>query len=143
VVNDSGYMQQHRLSIFADNSIPFGELVASAYRITSPDRCEGAVDAMEPITDLGTLGVKVSGWAWDVRRGEPPLRVIATNNGIVTGVAAVGGKRLDIRAYPLITNDYAGFVGYVHNGQPSMPTSFYAVLHGQKEACVIGTVNSQ
>lgn len=142
VLNDSGYMQQHRLSIFAGDPVPFGKPIASAYRITSSDACEGAVDAMAPITDLGTHGVKVSGWAWDIKRGEPPLRVVATSNGIVTGVAAVGGKRPDIRvANPLITNDYAGFAGYVRDGQPSMSTNFYAVVHGEKEACLIATVN--
>ena len=138
----ASYMRQHRLSIFS-GKLPslIGEPLASAFRVVSSDKCTGGVESLTPISDLGTRGTRISGWAWDYTHGHPPSNVIAVSNGIIAGLAAVGGWRPDLRTTsPSIKSSYVGYTGYVREVHNSAAVQIYAIIEDSPgAACLLAT----
>jgi len=88
---------------------------------------------------VGRQALRITGWAWDYTHEEPPQEIIATSDGIITGLAAVGDWRPAIRAdNPGIKSSYVGYVGYVRDVSPYTAVKIYAVLRGSpSSACYI------
>lgn len=138
------YLRNHRLSVFSDAAyLQLDSPLTSSFRVVTPEECRGAVESTTPLESKGTSAWGITGWAWDAQHQRPPVRVIATVNGVITGLAALGASRPAIRAAnPYVTTDWAGFAGYVRDVRPAIPVNVYAVLDDNPpQACLIATVD--
>jgi hypothetical protein len=98
-------------------------------RVASPNDCRGRLE-IAPLKDSAEPGWFVSGWAWDNQHHRPPREIVATSEGVITGLAAVGYK--PFKAWvsdPEIRNSYDGFAGYVRQPRPGAVVKVYAILH--------------
>jgi hypothetical protein len=140
LLRDVPYLQENRLSIYyGDTYSQLGRPLDSVFRQVSPDECTGAVDSTTPMDGMGRQALRIAGWAWDYKHQEPPQEIIATSDGIITGLAAVGDWRPAIRAdNPGIKSSYVGYVGYVRDVSPYTAVKIYAILRGSPpSACYI------
>jgi hypothetical protein len=138
------YLRQHRLSVFADDAyLQLDTPLQSSFRMVAPEECRGALESSIPLESMGASALGITGWAWDSKRQKPPVQVIATANGVITGLATVGEGKPAIRAAnPYVKSDWAGFAGYVRDVRPGTPVNLYAVLgENPPEACLIATVD--
>jgi hypothetical protein len=144
LVTEIKYLRSRRLSVFSSDAyLQLDTPLSSTFRVVAGDECRGASESTTPLESRGTPAWGITGWAWDYKHQRPPVRVIATVNGVITGLAAVGQARPTIRsANPDVKTDWIGFAGYVRDVQPATPVSLYAVLGGNPpEACPIATLN--
>ncbi len=142
VLQVAPYMREKRLSIFADNAGPeLGERLDTLFRVVAPgeDECIGAVQSVAVVGGDPSQTLKITGWAWDRRRQRTPSQIIATRDGVIVGLGAVGDWRPNLRAaHRFLRTSFVGFTGYVKNVQPSAPLTIYAVLDRKPpEACSI------
>jgi hypothetical protein len=141
LMRDVPYLQENHLSIYyGDAHSQLGRPLDAVFHQASPDECAGAVESTTPMEGLlGMRALRITGWAWDYKHEQPPAEVIATSDGIITGLAAVGDWRPAIKAAnPQITSSYTGYVGYVRDVNPHMAVKIYAILPGsQPSACYI------
>jgi hypothetical protein len=138
------YLRVHRLSAFSSDAyLQLDTPLSSTFGLVAADACRGAVESSTSLAGLGTPALGITGWAWDNQHQRPALRVIATVNGVITGLAAVGEERPAIRnADPDVKTDWSGFAGYVRDVRPGTPVNVYAVVgKNPPEACPIATVN--
>jgi len=137
------YLRSQRLSVFSSDAyLQLGTPLKSRFRVVAPQECRGALESTTPLESMGTQALGISGWAWDYKHQQPPIQVVATVNGVITGLAAVGDRRPAIRATnPYVKTDWVGFAGYVRDVRPTIPVNLYAVLgENPPEACLIATV---
>jgi hypothetical protein len=138
------YLRLHRQSVFADDAyLQLDTPLQSSFRVVAPEQCRGALESSIPLESMGASALGITGWAWDFKRQRPPVQVIATANGVITGLATVGESSPAIRAAnPYVKSDWAGFAGYVRDVRPGTPVDLYAVLgENPPEACLIATVD--
>jgi hypothetical protein len=123
------YLRAHQLSLFSDwDAALLGSPLDNVLRVASPNECRGRLE-FAPLEDSTAPGFFVSGWAWDDKHHQPAREVVATTDGIITGLAAVGYKPLNTGASdPAILNSYSGFAGYVRQSKPGAVLKVYAVL---------------
>jgi hypothetical protein len=135
------YLRRERLSAF-DGPIPWllGKPLDSTFTVAPPSQCAGELEASVALTHVpGPQALRITGWAWDKERREPPDAIIAVTDGMVTGIGAMGDWRpLDKVAHPWMTTNYLGYLGYVLPDRPLGPIDIYAILKGNPEkACLI------
>ncbi len=138
------YLRLHRLSAFSSDAyLQLDTPLKATFAVVAPEQCRGALQSTTPLESLGTPALGITGWAWDYKRQKPPDLVLATVNGVITGLAAVGEWRPAIRAAnPYVRSDWPGFAGYIRDLRPAAPVDLYAVLGGNPpQACPIATVN--
>jgi hypothetical protein len=138
------YLRNHRMSVFADDAyLQLDTPLKSAFDVVSPGQCQGELRSTTPLASMGGPALGISGWAWDYKHQQPPVRVLATINGVITGLAAVGEGKPEVRAAnPQVKSDWAGFAGYVRDVRPGTPVSLYAVLgENPSQACLLTTFN--
>ena len=138
------YLRTRRLSVFSSDAyLQLDTPLSSTFRVAAGDECRGALESSTSLAGPGAPALGISGWAWDYQHQRPPVRVIATVNGVITGLAAVGEERPAVRnANPYVKTDWIGFAGYVRNVRPATPVKIYAVLgENPAEACPIATLN--
>ena len=124
------YFREHQLSLFSgwDSSL-LGSPLDKALRVVSSSECTGRLEFTRP-TDSTEPGLLVTGWAWDRKHHQPPCEIVATTEGVITGLAAVGHRRPSVRtADPEISSSYTGFAGYVRQPKPGAVVKVYAILH--------------
>jgi hypothetical protein len=125
------YFREHQLSLFSGWDSSFlGSPLDKVFRVASPDDCRGRLE-FAPLKDSAEPGWFVSGWAWDNKHHRPPREIVATSEGVITGLAAVGYK--PFKAWvsdPEIRTSYDGFAGYVRQPKPGTVVKVYAILHG-------------
>jgi hypothetical protein len=127
------YMREKRLSIFAGDRPQTGQRLDAAFDLASPDECIGAVQSVETVPGDASQAFKISGWAWDRQQQRPPVQVVATANGMIIGLGAMGGWLPAVRAtHPDLKTSFVGFIAYVKDTPPSTPVSFYGVLDGNR-----------
>jgi hypothetical protein len=94
VWRDADYFRQQHLFIFSDvKNNRLGQLLASTYRSSPPERCEGQVTTVQQLPpeelsgggDIGAFGI--SGWA----RAPVQRLVFVSDDKIVGYGAAIGG----------------------------------------------------
>ncbi len=101
VVQDSRYLRDKRLSIFAERlTEQLGKPLESQYQPASPKECLGAIDSVQLAEEMGSDGFRIKGWAWDARHGRPPRAIVTATDGFISGFGAVGAFRGDIREDP-------------------------------------------
>jgi hypothetical protein len=143
LMREAQYLQRDRLSIYsAETYSHLGKPLESMFQLVSPHQCMGVVESVTSIADAEPQALRITGWAWDLRGRRAPREMIATTDGIITGLAALGDWRPAVRAgNPGITSSYIGFAGYVRDGKKETPVKIYALLHGnQRSACYITTI---
>ncbi len=136
------YLKANHLSVFAGPvSSELGQPLEQVFPVTSSRDCAGALESIAPIVDPRGPGLRLTGWAWDVKHRRPPSAIVVTTNGIITGVGAVGGWRPDVAAMqPGISRGYAGYIAYLPEPQGISVVNLYAILHGSpRKACYFAT----
>ena len=137
------YFREHQLSLFSgwDSSL-LGSPLDKALRVVSSSECTGRLEFTRP-TDSAEPGLLVTGWAWDRKHHQPPGEIIATTEGVITGLAAVGHRRPSVKTSdPEISSSYTGFAGYVRQSQPGTVVKVYAILHDSPpSACYFDTTD--
>lgn len=142
VAAETWYLRNKRLSVFSSDAYrQLDRALTSAFQIVDPRNCRGELQSSSSIGSAENHALAISGWAWDYQDRSPPEEIIASDNGVITGLAAVGDDRPTVTTvYPEIRSNFVGFAGYVHDVQPSTPLEIYAVLGGSPpEACLIAT----
>jgi hypothetical protein len=136
------YMRQKHLSVFSE---PISDLLdkplTSEFELAPPSECTGALESSVAMNHATPPSLRISGWAWDYTRKEPPVAIVATSEGMITGVGAVGDWRLmDKAARPWMTTNFIGYTGYVQASRPLGPVEIYAILSGNPAtACLIAS----
>jgi hypothetical protein len=128
----SGYLKANRLSVFA-GPVPsdLGNPLEDVFSVSPSGECAGALETVTPIIEPRGPGLRVTGWAWDVKHHRPPSAIVVTTNGIITGVGAVGGWRPDVAAmHPGVSSNYAGYTAYFQEPRGISVVTLYAVLPG-------------
>lgn len=141
LMSETPYLQQHRLSIYSGEvDSQLGKPLYSVFRPVSPDNCAGQLESSASMG--GPSALRITGWAWDYQHHQPPSMIVATTDGTITGLGAVGDWRnFDKVTHPLITNNYIGYTGYVQSERTAGPLEVYAILSGKPvTACLIATV---
>ena len=139
------YFKEHQLSLFSGwDSSWLGSPLDKVFRVASPNDCRGRLE-IAPLKDSAEPGWFVSGWAWDNQHHRPPREIVATSEGIITGLAAVGYK--PFKAWvsdPEIRTSYDGFAGYVRQPRPGAVVKVYAILHDSPpSACYFDTSDDE
>lgn len=137
------YLRAHHLSVFSGGvSHAVGKPMDSVFRFVPGEDCRGAVDPITGVDQTGLKAMRISGWAWDDQHHRPAVAVVATNDGVITGWAAVGGWRPSVRAANRrLTTSYIGFAGYVREASSQTEVKLYAVLGGTpKFACPFASI---
>jgi len=139
------YFRERHLSLFSgwDSSL-LGSPLDKALRVASPDECTGGLEFV-PLNDAVVPGWFISGWAWDRKHHQPPREIVATTEGVITGLAAVGYKLPNLTtADPEVSGSYAGYAGYVRQPKPGTVVKVYAILQGSpSSACYFATTDEQ
>lgn len=130
------YMKANRLSVFSDDAgSELGKPLESIFPLASPEDCAGSFESVVRVDDPSGRGLRILGWAIDRKRRDPALTVVATTDGVITGLGAVGKWRPDVRAVePGLTSSYIGFVAFVPESPPGAVVKLYAILHGNPPA---------
>ena len=136
------YMQKERLSVFS-GTLPslLDKPLDSMFSLASPDECTGQLESATAVDGAPLPTLRFTGWAWDSKHRRPPSEIVATTNGIISGLGVVGGWQPAARkANPKVTSDYTGFTGYVRDVWGSGPINLYAILDGNPaSACLFAT----
>ena len=135
------YMREHHLSVFSTALV---SQLGKPLDVTFPgstDDCTGVLESVAPVEGADSGALRISGWAYERKGRREPLEVVATRDGVITGLAAVGERRPGIRkTNPWLKSSYIGFAGYAINANSQAPLKFYAVLDSQPPAaCYFAT----
>lgn len=132
IVWASGYLKANHLSVFS-GPVPaaLGNPLEDVFSVGPSGECIGALESVTPMVEPRGPGLRVTGWAWDVKHQRSPSSIVITTNGIITGVGAVGGWRPDVAAmHPGISSNYAGYTGYLLEPRGISVVTLDAILPG-------------
>ncbi len=137
------YIRENRLSIY-EKPI-FGWLrhpLSSSVGVVSADQCSGQVESTTVMGGSGYPALRITGWAWDNKRQQPPVAIIAATQGTITGLGAVGDFRpMQKASRNWMGGNYLGYTAYLQNVGGPAPIEIYAILKGSPStACLVGTV---
>jgi hypothetical protein len=136
------YMKANRLSVFSDDiASELGKPLETVYSLAPAGDCAGAAEATSVIYDPQGHGLRVLGWAWDIKHRQPASAIVVATDGVITGLGAVGQERPDIQnLQPGVWSRYAGFVAYLPDAQVGSVIKYYAILHGSPSvACYLAS----
>jgi hypothetical protein len=136
------YIREKRLSIYHEPILELlGQPLQSSVKLASPDRCSGAVESTTRMSVAGYPSLRITGWAWDNQRQEPPAAIITATQGTITGLGAVGDYRpMHKASRPWMAGNYLGYAAYLPNVGESDPVEIYAIVKGSPAtACLVGT----
>jgi hypothetical protein len=143
---EAQFMQKNGLSAYSDNAYTqLGKPVESVYALASSEKCTGVVESTATVAGSGqSPALRVAGWAWDRQHQRPPSAMVITEDGIITGLGAVGEWRpmtlVDDRR---IKDGYIGYAGYAPVADQHAPVKIYAILRGSPQsACYFATAQS-
>lgn len=143
VIGFAPLMREDHLSIFAKKStVRLGDKFSADFPIASPDRCAGALQSVEDLTDAAHPALRITGWAWDRKDKRPPASMVAVADGAVVGFGAIGDWRPMIRAANhYLKTSFIGFTGYAKPPDRNTEVSVYGVLSGDMpQACYVTKV---
>jgi hypothetical protein len=138
---DSRYLREEHLSVFDDSkSRLLGGPLQPAFALAASNQCSGGEESSVPIAaaNSGNSGLRLTGWAWDNMRREPPIAILLVSHGTITGLGAVGDWRPMHKApYRWMSGNYLGYTAYTR--EITDPVQVYAVLRRPRPtACAIG-----
>lgn len=127
ILDNLGFLRQHRLSVFAlaDNRILEQTLVRT-FPVATAGACVGALDTLAAAS---STGLQAEGWAWDTRAKRRVDRIFITNAaGAVIGFGSGGWWRPDVpKALPEVRVGSVGWKGFLKAG-PTEMVKAYALL---------------
>jgi hypothetical protein len=143
VWRDTQYLRQRGLMLFSTELYrQLNTPLLERYRIGSEDQCLGQVDAVKRLKTGDSDGLRIAGWAVDRSTHLPASRIVAAEDGRITGFALTGFWRPELRT--LLQSKralYAGFQGYVGNASRTGMVDVYAVLENTSgEVCHIASL---
>ncbi|MGA2905869.1 MAG: hypothetical protein ABSD98_18745, partial [Candidatus Korobacteraceae bacterium] len=143
VLSVAPYMRERRLSVFSESDQP--ELEApldSVVHLAGPDQCQGIVQTVSSVKAGDEPDLRITGWAWDLTRREPPSHIVVVADGRVVGLGAMGDWRPTIRAVnPYMKTSFVGFTAYAKMRSASTWVTIYAVIASNPpHACRVGTI---
>lgn len=126
------YLEINRLSGFSDRvASELGKPLDSVFALADRDDCTASLESAVRIDNPNGRGLRILGWAWDRKHHQPPVAIVATTNGIITGLGTVGQRQPDVRAVDReVSSNYAGFLAFVPETQPDSVVKLYAILLG-------------
>ncbi len=137
------FMQKNGLSAYSDNAYTqLGKPLQSVYTTASTGQCTGLVESTATVAGTGQWqALRFAGWVWDREHQRPPSAIVMTEDGIITGLGAVGEWRpvtlVDNRR---IKDGYIGYAGYARVVRPDTAVKVYAILRGNPQsACYFAT----
>jgi hypothetical protein len=136
------YLETNHLSVFADPmASALGKPLEEVFPVTPAADCTGALESVVPVVDPRGPGLRLTGWAWDVKHQRSPSAIVVTTNGIITGVGAVGGWRPDLNAIqPRASRSHPGYIAYLPEPTGISIVSVYAISRGSpRTACQFAT----
>ncbi len=93
------YLKANHLSVFSSGDLSeLGKPLESVFSTAVSGDCTGAAESIAIIDDPAGHGLRVLGWAWDLKHGQPPAGIVVTTDGVITGFGAVGEERRDLPA---------------------------------------------
>jgi hypothetical protein len=132
------YMREHRLSIFAEDNRPkLGTPMDAWTRVAAQGQCRAVVQSVTSVGSGDGSGLRITGWAWDLKRHGPPSYIVVVADGRVVGVGAMGDWRPMVRAaHAYMRTSFIGFTAYARDVSPATPVGLYAVLPtSPRQAC--------
>ncbi len=136
------YLKANHLSVFSGGDLSeLGKPLESVFSTAVSGDCTGAAESIAIIDDPAGHGLRVLGWAWDLKHGQPPAGIVVTTDGVITGFGAVGQERRDLPAsHPGVSSNYSGFVAYLPEPRLGSVVNYYAILDGRpRTACYFAT----
>ncbi len=129
---EARYLRANNLSPFTGTvSSELGKPLEEVFTVSPLGECTGALESVAPIVGPSGAGLRLTGWAWDIKHQRPPSATVVTTNGIITGVGAVGGWRPDlVVTQPEVPKNYTGYIAYLPEPQGISIVNLYAVLRG-------------
>lgn len=126
------YLKINRLSAFSDRlASELGRPLDSLFALGDRDDCTASLESAVRIDNPNGRGMRILGWAWDRKHHQPPLAIVATTNGVITGLGTVGLRVPDVRVVDReLSSDYVGFLAFVPEMRPDSVVKLYAILHG-------------
>lgn len=111
------------------------------FQLAAAGACQGAVDSSVPLPKPAVSGIKVSGWAWDVKGHRPAELLFVTDEGsIIRGLGVSHMPRPDVAAAHSDPNmESTGWVAYAQAPADSRPLTVFSELSDGKAVCQIGT----
>ena len=137
-------LRAERLSAFSDvRASLLGQRLESVFTPVPASRCSGRVETVNAVSDAVSPSIRITGWAWDFERNRMPAEIVASTDGIITGIGAVGAFRPDVpHAHPEVSSNYSGFRGYSRDVYDRRRTGIYAILdRSTRVACFLGTAD--
>jgi hypothetical protein len=82
-------LKKHHLNPFNDAFMHLpGSRLKDSFNLVSVDRCQGALERIDPAPGSAPKGWRVFGWAWDVEAAAPAQSVVLINRGgEINGIA--------------------------------------------------------
>ncbi len=139
------FLRDARLSVFTDPE-PFllGVPLNSQFHLQSPDDCAGEVESATALTNSWPRTLRITGWAWDARDHKTPAAIVATADGVISGLGVTGDQRPAKQVRGRKTSDFTGFTAYVRDVSRSSAVDLYAVSRRDSEAaCRIATIRPE
>ena len=137
------FMQKNGLSAYSDNAYTqLGKPLQSVYTTASTGQCTGLVESTATVAGTGQWqALRIAGWVWDREHQRPPSAIVMTEDGIITGLGAVGEWRpMTLVDNRRIKDGYIGYAGYARVVRPDTAVKVYAILRGNPQsACYFAT----
>jgi hypothetical protein len=143
VLSLAPFMRQERLSVFSQREPSLlGKPLDSMFTVVPPSDCTGKIGTSTAITDTWPRSLRITGWAWDYKDRRPPSEIVITNNGIISGLGAVGDWRSGNKLGGSWAANFTGYTGYVRDVRESSVVQVYAILRDKKSVCYLATLGA-
>ncbi len=134
---EAHFMERNGLAAYSDKAyIQIGKPLQSVYQLASSEKCTGGVESAVAVAGNGqSPALRVAGWVWDREHQRPPSAIVITEDGIITGLGAVGEWRpMTLVGNRWIKDGYIGYAGYARVAHPDTPLKIYAILHSNPQS---------
>ena len=130
------YLKENRLSVFSGGvASELGKPLESVFSLAGTGDCAGALESVAPIDSPTGHGLRMLGWAWDLKHRQPASAVVVTINGTIAGLGAVGRWDPSVpTAHRGVSSNNIGFVAFVPEPPPGSIVRTYAILQGTRPA---------
>ena len=139
VTRDAEYLRRNRLSIFAEE--PFSQLgqpLERFYQLRAAEQCSGYIGNWESLPTASSLGLRVSGYAWNHSLRAPVRQVVFASEGRIQGFgSSVTIPMKSVKPGPDADAKRFGWLGYVGGIAPHDKVEVYAVLADSVSVCPV------
>ena len=121
-------LRQKQWTVFGTREFQtIGQPLSNVYSETSPQACMGTVDIVQAVGAPTNAGLRLMGWAVDSRTMGPPKRIVPVVDGVITGSAAIGVFRGDVKSVMHTRKADVGWIAFVPDKVSGKKIRFYAI----------------